>query len=167
MPQGELALHKAATLFGQRPASLDDPAADALVVYNENETPSRELADFYAQKRGIPAERVVGLNCSPDEEISREDYDQTIAGPLRELFDSRGWWTRSKVRPAMDPSSTVWANRIRYLVLMRGVPLKIRDTTGYPGDASLDPPPIGTRNAACVDSELAVAGTLHAPTYRA
>jgi uncharacterized protein (TIGR03790 family) len=136
----------------------DNPAAAALVIYNENDPLSRDLADFYALKRGIDPERVVGLKCSIDEEISREEYDATIAGPLRALFDARGWWTRSPEHAGIDPSSTVSANRIRYLALIRGIPLRIRETSGYPGDASSEPAPIGTRNAASVDSELTVLG---------
>jgi uncharacterized protein (TIGR03790 family) len=139
-------------------ASDGNPAAAALVVYNENDPLSRDLADFYAGKRGIDASRVVGLKCSIDEEISREEYDQTIAGPLRAIFDAQGLWTRSPDAPAEEPTSRVTVNRIRFLVLMRGIPLRIRETTGYRGDASHEPAPIGNRNAASVDSELAVLG---------
>ena len=90
-----------------RPSGSDNPAALAVVVYNENDPLSRDLADFYAEKRGIPAERVVGSRCPTDEEISREEYDDTIAGPLRAIFDARGWWTRSADQPGEEPSSIV------------------------------------------------------------
>jgi uncharacterized protein (TIGR03790 family) len=153
LPQGQI-VHR----IPLAPLHDSSPAAAALVIYNENDPLSHELADFYAERRGIDAERVVGLKCPTNEEISREEYDQTIAGPLRDLFDRRGWWTRSPDQPAADPSSKVSVNRIRYLVLMRGMPLKIRETTGYPGDAAISPAPIGTRNAASVDSELSVLG---------
>ena len=135
-----------------------DPAAATLVVYNENDPLSRDLADFYASKRGIEADRVVGLKCSINEEISRDEYDQTIAGPLRAIFDARGWWRRSPDDPAADPSSIVAENRIRYVALIRGIPLRISETTAYPGDATTEPPPIGVRNQAAVDSELTLLG---------
>ena len=84
---------------GVRRSAVDHPADVAVVVYNENDPLSRELADFYAGKRGIPAVRVVGLKCSSDEEISREEYDDQIAGPLRRIFDEHGWWERTPDQP--------------------------------------------------------------------
>ena len=144
---------------GPAGAGGDDLASSALVVYNENDPLSRDLAAFYAEKRGIPAERVVSLRCPTEEEISRAQYDATIAGPLRALFDARQWWVRSPDRPDAEPSSVVSANRIRFLVLMRGMPLRIRHTADpYPGDFSHLPSPIKDTNAASVDSELAVLG---------
>ena len=164
---------------GPRPRTVSfdsdaNPAGFAVVVYNETDPLSRDLADFYAGKRGIDSERVVGLKCPITEEISREEYDETIAGPLRAVFDARHWWTRSPDRPGSEPTSTVDSNRIRFLVLMRGIPLKIRGTANYPGDFCTQPSPIKDQNAACVDSELAVlglfthsiSGVIPNPTFR-
>ncbi len=135
-----------------------NPADFAAVVYNAADPLSRDLAEFYAKKRGIDRDRVVALQCPVTEEISREEYDSTIAGPLRAAFDTHGWWQRTPDRPDKEPSSTVTANRIRFLVLMRGVPLRIRATTGYPGDFCTQPSPIKDSNCASVDSELAALG---------
>ncbi len=167
-------------IFGNaapRPVASDDtgnPADFAVVVYNANDPLSRDLADFYAQKRGIDHDRVVGLKCSIDEDISREEYDATIAGPLRTIFDERQWWTRSPDHPGSEPTSTVTASRVRFLVLIRGIPLRIKGTANYPGDFCAQPSPIKDQNAACVDSELAVlglfthgiSGILPNPTFR-
>ena len=136
----------------------NSPADSAVVVFNENDPFSRELADFYAGKRGIPPERVVGLKCSTDEEISREEYDEHIAGPLRRIFDERNWWKRTPDKPGDEPSSTVTSNRINYLVLIRGIPLRIRQTGTYAGDFCKEPSPLKDANGACVDSELTVLG---------
>ena len=147
------------SLFNAQPSGApEDPAALAIVVYNENDPLSRDLASFYADQRGIPAERVVALACPVDEEITREQYDATIAGPLRALFDARGWWTRTPDQPTAEPSSRVTANRIRFVVLMRGIPLRIRQTANYPGDVCAQASPIRDANAASVDSELTVLG---------
>ena len=142
--------------IGTRPSA--NPADLAVVLYNESDPLSHELADFYAGKRGIPAERVVGLRCSAEEEISREEYDAQIAGPLRQVFDARGWWQRSPDKPGEEPSSIVTTNRISYLVLMRGMPLKIRQTGAYAGDHCEQPSPIKDANGASVESELTVLG---------
>ncbi len=141
---------------GQRAAG--NPADLAVIVFNENEPSARELAEFYAGKRGIPSERMVTLKCSTDEEISREEYDDHIAGPLRRIFDERGWWKRTPDHPGEEPSSTVTSNRICYLVLIRGIPLRIRQTSGYVGDFCKEPSPIKDANGASVDSELTVLG---------
>src|SRR5438105_10623580 len=67
-------------------------AASTIVVYNKAALDSAELARFYAKQRGIASDHIVGLTCSTDEEISREEYDLNIAAPLRETFKTRNWW---------------------------------------------------------------------------
>ncbi len=111
-----------------------------------------ELAKFYAQKRGIARDHLVGLACSRDEEISREDYDRTIAKPLREVFRQRKWWT---VLGASGEMPAISGNSIRFVALIKGMPMKIRAAEAYPGDKP-EPGPIGSRNEASVDSEVAV-----------
>ena len=148
-------------IFDVRPARADGEglrAATTVVVYNSNDPLSRELAEYYAGKRGIPAGQVVGLKCSDAEEISREEYDGTLAGPLRGVFDARGWWQRGPDQPGQDPSSVVTQNRMRCLVFMRGVPLRIKQTANYPGDACNEPSPLRDANGASVESEMTVLG---------
>ena len=135
-----------------------NPAASTVVVFNASDPLSRDLAEYYAGKRGIPAEQMVGLKCSIEEEISRQEYDDTLANPLRAQFDARGWWERSSDKPGQDLTSTVTRNRMHYLVLMRGVPLRIRQTNGYAGDTTDQPSPLRDANGACVDSEMAAMG---------
>lgn len=139
-------------------APEENLAASAAVIFNENDPLSRDLAQFYAQKRGIDPARVVGLKCPLQEEISREEYDSTIAEPLRAVFDERHWWVRAPDSLANGPENPVIANRIRYLAVIRGVPLKIKQTANYPGDACTQPAPYKDINCASVDSELSVLG---------
>src|SRR5258708_34666049 len=70
------------------------PANFAAVVYNENDPLAAPLAKFYAEKRGIPPERMVALKCSLAEEISREQYDREIAQPLRRAVRAPPWRDR-------------------------------------------------------------------------
>lgn len=137
------------------PAARNPDAAATLVVYNQSDTDSADLARFYAEKRGIPKDHLVGLRCSPAEEISRAEYDRTIAEPLRRAMSANGWW---KLREPDSVLGPVEANKIRYIALIRGVPLKIKQEANYPGDKQAGPPPLGARNDAAVDSELAVLG---------
>lgn len=130
-------------------------AAATLVVYNETDKDSVELAHFYAEKRGIPKEQVIGLKCPKIEEINRDEYEQSIAEPLRKAFTSHQWW---KVRDPGSPLGPVESNKIRFVALIRGIPLKVAQVANHPGDKVTGPLPVGSTNAAAVDSELAVLG---------
>jgi len=143
----------AAGLLGGTPA---EEARQVIVLYNTAFEGSRQLANYYAEKRDIPSRNVIGLTCSPEEEISREEYDQEIAGPLRRLLMERGWWKVS----SKDGRTKVRESRIRYVVLMRGMPLKIKKTVLPVWDKkSPQPPLVWSQNAASVDTELAALGT--------
>lgn len=130
----------------------------AIVVFNKSVPESVELAKFYAQQRAIARDHLVGLDCSPNEEISREEYDATIRNPLRRIFQERGWWKVDET-----PERTrVLASSIHFIATIKGVPLKVRATTNYEGDKPLEGQgPVGSRNEASVDSELAVLGAFN------
>ena len=126
-----------------------------VVVYNKTAPDAAELAKFYAQKRGIAPDHIVGLTCSLAEEISRDEYDSTIANRLREIFKANKWWT---VRETEDHHEAVMATSIRFVALIRGMPLKIHLVMEpYPGDQR-GGGPINDRNECSVDSELATLG---------
>ncbi len=147
-----------------------DPAlANAtVVVYNSSSSESFDLAKFYAKKRGIARDHLVGLDCSKEEEISREDYDRTIAGPLRQTFSKRRWWTRRE-----GEERGVSVTSIHFLALIKGMPLKIRRAENYPGDVHIEGAMTG-RNEASVDSELtllarpegAISGAVNNPYFK-
>jgi uncharacterized protein (TIGR03790 family) len=129
-----------------------DLAPATIVVFNSAIPESAELAKFYAQKRNIPRDHLIGLACSKEEEITREDYDRTIAGPLRDIFRERKWWTLLR---SEEGRTTAIASSIRFVAVIKGVPLKIRAAENYPGD-KVEAGPIGNHNEAAVDSELSV-----------
>src|SRR5256714_5098998 len=136
-------------------ALAEKPLAPAtMVVFNKDVPESVELEKFYAQKRDIAQDHLVGLSISKTEEISRDEYDTMIRDPLRVVFKERGWWKLSE--PRGGPIS-VANNSIRFVALIKGVPLKIRAAADYPGDKA-GGPPIGNRNDASVDSEVAALG---------
>src|SRR5437899_6757034 len=130
-------------------------ATSTIVVYNKSAPDSPELARFYAKQRGIASDHIIGLTCSVDEEITREEYDGNIAEPLREAFKSRKWWT---IRETAEHQDAVLSTSIRFVALIKGMPLKIKPTAvPYPGDESAGGP-IDGRNEASVDSEIATLG---------
>ena len=137
------------------PAFAEKPLAPAtIVVFNQDVPESVELAKFYAQKRGIARDHLVGLSVSRTEEISRDEYDMMIRNPLRAAFKDRKWWTLNEPD---DGKITVASNSIRFVAVMKGVPLKIRAVDNYPGDKP-GGAPIANRNDASVDSEIAALG---------
>ncbi|MBV9671815.1 MAG: TIGR03790 family protein [Verrucomicrobia bacterium] len=151
---------------------LNHSLADSvLVVYNPDFTDSESLARYYAVKRGIPSEQVIGLPCSDEEEISRQDYDRTLAQPLRKILTERSWW---RILTLETGEKIVTTNKIRYIVLLRGIPLKIRNTTNYNDDHPNIADPLGRTNQKAVDSELAtlgyfrhqISGPLNNPFFR-
>ena len=160
-------------LFPNSGAGAVSPeAAATLVVFNTADGDSKDLAEFYAEKRGIPKANLVGLKCSTFEEINRDEYDQTIADPLRRAMTVNNLW---KLREPGSPLSPVEWNKIRFVALMRGIPLKISPAVGYPGDRQAGPESVATHNEAAVDSELAllamrsrfISGIVTNPYFRA
>lgn len=153
----------AQTVVFPKPAPPPTPAIEAVpptpeaqatvIVFNNKDPVSSDLAGYYARKRGIAFDHVVGLECSLNEEISREEYDRTIAEPLRKIFADRGWW-----RAPEKPETPVTVNGIRFLAVMRGVPLKIAPVAAYAGDEKFAGSSTLQRNEAAVDSELAILG---------
>lgn len=136
-------------VFAEKPLA---PAT--IVVFNQDVPESVELAKFYAQKRGIARDHLVGLSVSRTEEISRDEYDMMIRNPLRVAFKERKWWTLNEPR---DGKITVASNSIRFVAVIKGVPLKIRAADNYSGDKP-GGAPLGNRNDASVDSEIATLG---------
>ena len=147
-----LAIFAAVLPIGFARAETPSLASATVVVYNMQAGDGPSLAKFYAQQRGIPSDHVIGLMCSVQEEISREEYDKDIAEPLRKEFTERGWWT---IRDAPDNKKVLASSSIHFVALIKGIPLKIRSsTTPHPGDQWAGGP-IFTHNESCVDSELA------------
>ena len=133
--------------------AAEQPLAEStIVIYNNTAPESRELAKFYADKRRIAQDHLIGLDCPTEEEITREQYDATIAAPLRELFKRHHWWT---VKESPDKSPVVTASTIHFVAMIKGIPLKIHATSAYPGDQP-GAGPVRNRNQASVDSEMAV-----------
>ncbi|MEM6911371.1 MAG: TIGR03790 family protein [Verrucomicrobiota bacterium] len=149
------------------PEQVSIPERSVVIVYNQNLAESRVLAEYYAEKRKIPHEQLVALDCSQGETISRREFRETIESPLRETFTREGWW---RLADTGEQGIQATRNRIRLLVLMRGVPLRIkrevspelRETIAA-AKAAGQTPPKEPLNEASVDSELALLGVFAAP----
>lgn len=133
-----------------------DLVGETVVIYNPEYAQSRELAMYYAEKRGIPQDHLIGLECPIDDSMSRQQYDQMIRKPLFEIFVRRGWWklAQKEVKDSLTgkdmPAMVVEESSVRVAVLMRGIPFQIRRDVQNPQNAKED--------EASVDSELCLLG---------
>ena len=132
---------------------------EVLVLFNSANPESVRLAEAYREARAVPAGQLIGLEMPLKADITRTEYDDSIAKPLREAFDEKGWWKRQRDSQGLLLPTE---NRIRAIVLMRGVPLRIQPTPAKPEDGAKPPAdpadPIASRDEASVDSELAMFG---------
>ena len=142
------------------------PVDSVALLYNSADAESRDLALYYQKARGIPPENLIGLDLPKSSDITRRQYEEALQNPLREIFESRGWWKR-----AYDSDTGVTLpvlNRIKVLVTFRGVPLRIMPTPKPRPDEGKAPPsppkdPVADRDEAAVDSELAMIGVEGVP----
>jgi len=139
-------------------AQAEDLAAHLLVVYNTNDPDSGALAQYYATRRKIPAERVLAISSPVTEEITRAQFDDTIRSPIISYLTQKDWMARQprqvRVGNRLLELLVATRNDIWAIVLMRGVPLKIAPD---PSDEDgMEYEPELQTNAAAVDSELAL-----------
>lgn len=83
-------------------------ASELLIVANRNAQGSIGVAKYYMEKRGVPEQNLLRIFVTGAETCSREDYDQLIARRIREKLEEYSL-----------------AQRPRYVVLVKGVPLKV------------------------------------------
>lgn len=130
---------------------------NVLVIFNKADPESARLAEAYEDARGIPPSQILGLVMPRKADITRNEYNDSILTPLRDHFEDKDWWKRQRdAQGILLPTE----NRIRAIVLMRGVPLRIQPTPiPKPKEGEPPPPdPISPRDEASVDSELALFG---------
>ena len=98
---------------------------NVLIVASDKVPGSVQIAERYAQARHVPVDQLLRLSPPADEQITRAQFDRDIQAPIAK-------WLASSARQ----------DRILYIVLARGMPLRISGTPGRNG------------TVASVDSEL-------------
>src|ERR1700687_2951478 len=71
-------------------ARADDLAQRVLIVYNEQNPDSKPLADYYAQKRGVPTNQVCAIRVRDDETVTRREYNEQILEPIERFMRRSG-----------------------------------------------------------------------------
>ena len=93
--------------------ALGQSAENVAVVINDNSPDSQRIGQAYAAARSIPDSNIFRIRTALTENIDRAVYDQTIEGPLARAIG------RARLH-----------DRILYVVLTKGVPLRIDGTSG-------------------------------------
>ena len=107
---------------GAPSSALAQSVENVAIVVNDNSADSQRIAEYYARVRGLPETNVLRIKTSTGDTIERGEYLKTIEQPIGLAIRRNGL-----------------QDRLLYLVLTKGVPLRIAGTTGVEGTlASVD-----------------------------
>jgi uncharacterized protein (TIGR03790 family) len=108
-----------------------------LLVVNQRSALSRSTGEYYARKRSIPVRNLCFIQSSDEETANRDGYLKEIEAPVAACLKSRGL-----------------TEKVLYIVLTAGVPIRVRGKVAPGGDN------------ASVDSELTLLyGKIHGAKY--
>ena len=106
-------------------------AENVLIVANTKMAGSVEVAEYCAEMRGIPTEKILKITTETTEEITREEYNKNVLPPIKKYVDEN--------------------ENILCICPVYGVPLKIKKTGKYKKDGYYK-----GQDGASVDGELAL-----------
>jgi uncharacterized protein (TIGR03790 family) len=139
--------------------SVETVAKDVVIVVNENDPESLAIGRYYASTRGIPEKNIVRLSVSTEETITVQQYVETIANPLLNVLLEneriKGVKSKFQDRYGRDRLS-VCVHQIPYLVLIRGIPLRIANDPELLEPNSSNLPTQFRVNHGSVDGEIAL-----------
>ncbi len=82
---------------------------ECVLIYNANSSTSEDLARYYAKRRGVPDDHLLGIRMPIRESIGREEYEERIAPAVRRFL-----------------ADQVWGRSVRCLVTFYDVPLRVQ-----------------------------------------
>src|SRR5258705_4169892 len=149
-------------LAGAISARAGNPGDEVIIVYNTRVPESKQVADYYAQRRQVPTNQMFGFALSTNEEFSRGEYQEKLEKPLAKALEAQKFWhisshaVRATTNQAARLERKVTESKIRYAVLCYGVPLRITEDPTHKEEGQETLRPEMRRNVAAVDSELAL-----------
>lgn len=145
----------------------DDLASRVVLLVNANDPESLEVARHYAEVRQVPVGNIVALPMSGEETIAWSEFIESIWNPLEMELVKRTWIDAipmDLVDAEGRKKFSVSGHRVSYLLICRGVPLRIaNDPSRYASGPEIDERSNFRINAASVDSELSL---LPLPNHR-
>jgi uncharacterized protein (TIGR03790 family) len=158
-----------------------NPGDEVVVVYNSSMPESKAIAEYYAQRRQVPANQLFGFDVTTNQDISRRDFQDGLQQPLAKALEANHLWhiaSRIVETGTNHVKRVEWRpveSKIRYVVLCYGIPLRIEAAPNLKEEGTEKLRPEMQRNEAAVDNELAVlpliedkpmvAGPLNNPAY--
>jgi uncharacterized protein (TIGR03790 family) len=143
--------------------SAASPGEEVAVVFNSRVPESKDVADYYARRREVPAGQVFGLELPTSETLTRQEYLEKLQGPLLKKLEAEKLFVfgpatnRAPGAKAGEPGvRQLLSARIRYVVLCYGVPVRILKDPSLEEAAAAQLPPEMRRNEAAVDTQLAL-----------
>lgn len=100
------------------PSQAHPLAKNVLVVINQASPQSVEIGSHYRKARGIPKENVVFVQLPTDDNLPKAKFESDLRDPVREVIE------KSKTR-------------IDYIVLTKGVPIRLENNGGFSVDGHL------------------------------
>src|ERR1700733_876903 len=147
-------------IFALAPLFVRAGGDEAVVIYNSRAPESKAVAEHYAQARQVPEKQIYGFALTPNEEMSRAEFRDSLQSPLFKKLEADGLWKLEMTfykgtnnQPDRAVRKVV-ASKIRYAVLCYGVPLKIAADASIHEVATEKMQAELQRNEASVDSEL-------------
>jgi uncharacterized protein (TIGR03790 family) len=128
-------------------AAAAEPGSTVVVVYNSDMPESKQVADYYAERRNVPGAQVLGLPLPKTEAISRADYVEKLQKPFLKKLEA------AKLHVPAKNGPDAWA--FRYVLLCYGVPTKILPDLELKEDVPTSLQTELRRTDASVDSQLA------------
>ena len=134
-------------------------AEEMVIVVNRNDPDSLSIGQHYARQRGIPESRIVHLSAPIKETISIAEYVNTVANPLLNALLENEW-----VKGVKAGSKDVYGRErlsvsihsIPFVVLIKGVPLRITHDPLLIEESSANLPMQFRVNNGSVDGEIAL-----------
>ena len=114
-------------LLAFAPFAAAQSGENVLLVVNQASETSVRIGDYYARTRRVPPDNILRISVAIKDEVTRADYERQIEASVV------AWFGR-----------TLAHDRIVYIVLTKGVPLRVAGSSGRGG------------TLASVDSELAL-----------
>lgn len=155
-----LCLAALVVLAGGGQLRADDLAARVVILANARQPDSVRLAEFYAEKRGIPAANIIALPLPEAETITWREFIDQVYQPLQDTLYQRGWLegTATSLLDKLGRKRYGFTgHHLSYLVVCRGVPLRIYNDPTLLDE--LNPRRIApqfNKNEAAVDAELSL-----------
>jgi uncharacterized protein (TIGR03790 family) len=134
-----------------RPSVASAQTADnVLLVINDSSPASVQIGEYYARKRSIAQDHIVHLKAPVGESIARNEYEGYIAAAI----------SNGLIRGDLQ-------DKVLYIVLTKGIPLRITGTEGRDGTVSSVDSELTLLYRRMVGEQVAVAGRIANPYYLA